>query len=40
MKNVSDKTKYTMTFNLTKNNGEWILDDITDTDRQKLHGLY
>lgn len=41
MKNVTDKTTYTMTFNLTKNdNDEWVVDDITDTDRQKLHGLY
>ncbi|MBO5414356.1 MAG: hypothetical protein J6A17_01880 [Bacilli bacterium] len=41
MKNVTDKATYTMTFNLTKNeDDEWVLDDITDTDRQKLHGLY
>ncbi len=41
MKDVTDKTTYTMTFNLTKDDSnEWIVDDITDTDRQKLHGLY
>ena len=41
MKNVTDKTTYTITFNLTKDeDGEWEVDDITDTDRQKLHGLY
>lgn len=41
MKNVTDKTTYTMTFNLTKDeNDEWVVDDINDTDRQKLHGLY
>lgn len=41
MKNVTDKATYTMTFNLTKDeNNEWVLDDITDADRQKLHGLY
>ena len=40
MKDVTDKTTYTMTFNLTKDNGEWVVDDITDTDRQKVHGLY
>ena len=41
MKNVTDKATYTMTFNLTKDeNNKWVLDDITDADRQKLHGLY
>lgn len=41
LKDVTDKTTYTMTFNLTRDDdGEWIVDDITDSDRQKLHGLY
>lgn len=40
LKDVTDKTTYTITFNLTKEDGEWKLQDITDTDRQKLHGLY
>lgn len=40
LKNVNDKTTYQMTFNLTKEDGEWKLQDISDTDRQKLHGLY
>lgn len=40
LKDVTDKTTYTMTFNLTKEDGEWKLQDISDTDRQKLHGLY
>ncbi len=40
LKNVTDKTTYTITFNLTKEDGEWKLQDISDTDRQKLHGLY
>ena len=35
------KTKYEIKFYLTKDkNNEWVLDDITDIDRQKLHGLY
>lgn len=40
MKDVKDKVKYTITFNLTKVNDKWELNDISDTDRQKLHGLY
>ena len=40
LKDVTDKTTYTMTFNLTKEDDEWKLQDISDTDRQKLHGLY
>lgn len=40
LKDVTDKTTYTITFNLTKEDGEWKLEDITDTDRQKIHGLY
>ena len=38
---VTDKAKYDITFYLSKDeNDEWILDDISDSDRQKLHGLY
>lgn len=40
LKKVSDKRKYPITFNLHKDDGEWILDDISDSDREKLHGLY
>lgn len=40
LKDVTDKTTYTMTFNLTKEDEEWKIQDISDTDRQKLHGLY
>ena len=41
LKDVTAKSKYEIKFYLTKNaNDEWVLDDITDIDRQKLHGLY
>lgn len=40
MKKVKDKVKYTIYFTLTKADDEWKLDDISDIDRQKLHGLY
>jgi len=41
LKNVTDKKKYDITFNLIKDkNNNWKLEDISDIDRQKIHGLY
>ncbi len=40
MRNVKDKVTYTITFTLTKKDDTWTLDDITDIDRQKIHGIY
>jgi len=40
MKDTKDKVIYTITFTLTKEDDEWTLDDITDIDRQKIHGIY
>lgn len=40
MDKVKDKIKYTLHFVLEKKDKEWKLEDITDIDRQKLHGLY
>ena len=40
LKNTKDKVTYTITFTLTKKDNEWTLDDITDIDRQKIHGVY
>lgn len=40
LKDVNDKTKYDLTFNLTKKDGKWKIDELSDEDRQKLHGLY
>lgn len=40
LKNVNDKTKYDLTFNLTKKDGKWEIDELDEEDRQKLHGLY
>lgn len=37
---VKDKVKYTLNFTLTKEDNDWKLDDITEIDRQKIHGLY
>ncbi len=40
LKNVTEKVKYDITFNLTKEDGKWKIDDISDMDIQKIHGLY
>lgn len=40
LENANDKIKYTINFTLSKVDDNWQLDDITDIDRQKLHGLY
>ena len=40
LKDVTDKVKYTITFNLSKKDDKWVVDDISDMDRQKIHGLF
>jgi len=40
MKNMNDRVKYTINFTLSKVDEEWIVDDLTDTERMKIHGLY
>jgi len=40
MKEVSERVKYTIEFTLTKIDNSWKLDDITEIDRQKIHGIY
>ena len=40
MTDTKDKVTYTINFTLTKVDDEWQLDDISDVDRQKIHGLY
>lgn len=37
---VDDKIKYEITYSLSKEDGKWIIDKITDTDIKKIHGLY
>ena len=32
--------KYTINFTLSKVDEEWIVDDLTETERMKIHGLY
>jgi len=36
----NDKITYTVDFSLTKLDGKWTLDELLESDRQKIHGLY
>lgn len=41
MEKVTDTVDYKIEFNLTKNDkGEWEIDSLSDTDLEKLHGIY
>lgn len=40
LKDAKDRVKYTIDFQLTKVDDVWTLNDIDDTTRQKIHGLY
>lgn len=40
LKDVQETKTYTITFNLTKENDDWILDELSETDEQKINGLY
>ncbi len=40
MKTYTEKVKYTIDFTLRKVDKTWVLDDIDEQTRQKIHGLY
>lgn len=40
LENMKDRVKYTINFTLSKVDEEWIVDDLTETERMKIHGLY
>ena len=40
MEKVTDKVTHTIQFTLTKVNGEWQLDSLSNSDIEKLHGIY
>lgn len=40
IKDMNDRIKYTINFTLSKIDEEWMVDDLTDIERQKIHGLY
>ena len=40
MENVTDTIKYTIEFTLTKTDGKWKIDSLSNADIEKLHGIY
>lgn len=40
MTDYKERIKYTIDFTLKKVDRTWVLDDITEQTRQKIHGLY
>ncbi len=40
LKKVTDTTTYTLTLTLTKQNDEWVLNQLSDEDLNKINGLY
>ena len=40
MKEVTDKASYTINFSLIKDNKKWVLEKISDSDLEKINGLY
>ncbi len=40
LKRAKDKVTYTLNLTLKKIDNKWVLDDLTDTEISKLHGMY
>ena len=40
LENTKDKVKYTLNLTLSKEDDKWVLDDLTDTEISKIHGMY
>lgn len=40
MLEAKERVTYTVDFTLTKLDGKWHLDELLESDRQKIHGLY
>lgn len=40
LESANTKVKYTLELTLTKINDEWEVDNLTETERQKIHGIY
>lgn len=38
--NMKNRITYTINFTLSKVDDEWLVDDLTETERMKIHGLY
>ena len=40
LNNAKDRVTYTITFNLTKVDNEWKVDNLSNEDLEKIHGIY
>lgn len=40
LENTKDKVTYTLNLTLSKEDDQWVLDDLTDTEISKIHGMY
>ena len=40
IRNMNDRVTYTINFTLSKINDNWVVDDLTEAERMKIHGLY
>jgi len=40
MKKSEDRVKYTIIFYLTKEKDKWTLDELSETTKEKIHGIY
>ena len=40
LKSNKERVKYTIYFSLTKTGDEWVLDDLTETEQEKILGIY
>ena len=40
IRDSKERVKYTIYFSLTKENNEWILDDLTESEEEKILGIY
>ena len=40
MKKMNDKITYTIEFNVSKKDGKWVVEQPSQTDLEKIHGIY
>ena len=40
LKENKERVKYTIYFSLSKSGDEWVLDDLTETEQEKILGIY
>lgn len=40
MKNTTERVTYTITLNVVKENNKYVIEDLTENDLKKIHGIY